>query len=114
MNKHIDLMTVDEADKWCEDNSGAIVHDVDNNSVLLLIKEVRSTSKSTDRRYKLRVFNLTYLTIGLATEEAIWNMLNGLAMSGRRNLEVFSSIDGISLSDTINYGQKAEDSDDDS
>jgi hypothetical protein len=102
MSKHLSAMNSDELDDWCKEVSGTVIIDRDNNAVYLLVKE---RSKGGVRKYKMRLVNLTYQTIGTCDETKIWHMLRG---EGERNqlLEVVSRVEEAAITaDDFNYGQ---------
>jgi len=105
-DKAYNEMTVAELDKWCQNNSGTLIRDLDNNSILMMIKE-SIPSKPGDpvlsRQYKMRILNLTYLTIGSATEGKLWEMLYD---PDRSRMSVGGNIGQITSRDIANYGQK--------
>ena len=109
--KTYDEMTVRELDEWCQNNSGSILRDLDNNNIMMLIKEsmpAKSSSSKVSRRYKMRILNLTYLTLGFATEGKIWQMCYDHENCTRR-MSVGSNIGRVTASDVESYGQKEHD-----
>lgn len=58
-------------DEWCEKMSGTVYLDEEQNSVMMVVKEALTQPHESGRKYRMRLFNVTYQTIGSADEDRI-------------------------------------------
>lgn len=66
---------IEDLDEWCEKMSGTVYLDEEQNSVMMVVKEALPQPHESGRRYRMRLFNVTYLTIGSANEDRIQSHL---------------------------------------
>jgi hypothetical protein len=72
----MNVMTADELDEWCAEISGTVFTDAEGDTVMMLVKEALTRPNNSTRKYRLRLLNLTYLTIGAADEQRIREVFN--------------------------------------
>jgi hypothetical protein len=101
-------MDRDEHDTWVTDNTGLVAVDLTNGTIVMTVRETLTRARPSDNWYRLRLYNLTYLTIGTLEEDSLYEYLNGTHEN--RALTFSRGDSGMAITPDMvkKYGQKKQ------